>query len=239
MIAWNGYNTAVCWQLRDTDISPIFTPIYHAGGLAAFLIPIFAAGGTIVLHRNFDVHEVLRAIERERCTVALGVPTIFKMLLDAPEFSQVDLSHIRWFISGGAPLPIDLIAEYQRRGLVLKQGYGLTEVGVNCFAMSSEDATRKAGSIGRPLMFTEARLRDANGNDARPVKSANCSCVVRTRARDTGMIRKRQPPHWTPRVGFIPEISPAATKTVFLHRRPLEGYVHQRRRERLSHRGGS
>ncbi|MFZ3333335.1 MAG: long-chain fatty acid--CoA ligase [Candidatus Acidiferrales bacterium] len=166
MIAWNGYNTAVCWQLRDTDISPVFTPIYHAGGLAAFLIPIFAAGGTVLLHRDFDVHEILRTIERERCTVALGVPTIFKMLLGAPEFSQVDLSHVRWFISGGAPLPIDLIAEYQRRGVVLKQGYGLTEVGVNCFTMSSEDARRKAGSVGRPLMFTQARLTDSNGNDA-------------------------------------------------------------------------
>lgn len=166
MIAWNGYNTALCWQLRETDVSPIFTPIYHAGGLAAFLVPIFAAGGTIVLHRDFDVHGVLRSIEREKCTVALGVPTIFKMFLDAPEFSQMDLSHVRWFISGGAPLPVDLISEYRQRGVVLKQGYGLTEVGVNCFAMSSEDATRKAGSIGRPLMFTEARLADANGNDA-------------------------------------------------------------------------
>ena len=53
-------------------------------------------------------------------------------------------------------LPVDLINAYRERGVVLKQGYGLTEVGVNCFAMSSEDATRKAGSIGRPFMFTEA-----------------------------------------------------------------------------------
>ena len=114
MIAWNGYNTSICWQLRETDISPVFTPIYHAGGIAAFLVPIFAAGGTIVLHREFDVHEALRSIEREKCTVALGVPTIFKMFLDAPEFSQLDLSHVRWFISGGAPLPVDLINEYRR-----------------------------------------------------------------------------------------------------------------------------
>jgi fatty-acyl-CoA synthase len=166
MIAWNAYNTALCWQLRETDISPVFTPIYHAGGLAAFLIPIFAAGGTIVLHRDFDVHEVLRSIEREKCTVALGVPTIYKMFFETPEFSRLDLSHVRWFISGGAPLPIDLINEYRKRGVVLKQGYGLTEVGVNCFAMTSEDATRKAGSIGRPLMFTETRLADADGQDA-------------------------------------------------------------------------
>jgi len=165
MIAWNGYNTAICWQLRETDISPVFTPIYHAGGIAAFLVPIFTVGGTIVLHREFDVHEALRSLEREKCTVALGVPTIFKMFLDAPEFSHLDLSHLRWFISGGAPLPVELIREYHRRGIVLKQGYGLTEVGVNCFAMAPEDAVRKAGSIGRPLMFTEARLARTGGAD--------------------------------------------------------------------------
>jgi fatty-acyl-CoA synthase len=166
MILWNGYNTALCWQLRETDISPVFTPIYHAGGLAAFLVPIFTAGGTIVLHREFDVGEVLRSLTREKCTVALGVPTIFKMFLDAPEFAQLDLTHLRWFISGGAPLPVELIHEYYRRGFVLKQGYGLTEVGVNCFTMAPEDAVRKSGSIGRPLMFTEARLASADGHDA-------------------------------------------------------------------------
>jgi fatty-acyl-CoA synthase len=166
MIVWNGYNTALCWQLRETDVSPVFTPIYHAGGIAAFLVPIFTAGGTIVLHREFDVHEVLRSLAREKCTVALGVPTIFKMFLDAAEFSELDLRQLRWFISGGAPLPVELIHEYQRRGIVLKQGYGLTEVGVNCFAMSPEDAIRKAGSVGRPLMFTDARLAGADGREA-------------------------------------------------------------------------
>ena len=105
---WNGYNTAINWDLRADDVSPLFTPIYHAGGLAAFMMPIFCAGGTMVLHKSFDVHEVWRTIERERCTVVLGVPTIWKMLMEAPEFSTTDLSHVRWFISGGAPLPLAL-----------------------------------------------------------------------------------------------------------------------------------
>ncbi len=160
MVAWNGYNTVACWGLREDDVSPIFTPLYHAGGLGAFLVPIVVAGGTIVLHRGFDPAEVWRSIEGERCTVVLGVPTIWKLLAEAPEFATVDLSHVRWFISGGAPLPVYLVDIYRRRGVVLRQGYGLTEVGVNCFAMTSEDAVRKAGSIGKPLMFTEARVVD-------------------------------------------------------------------------------
>lgn len=168
MVTWNGYNTAINWQLSESDVSPVFTPLYHAGGLFAFLVPIFAAGGTIILHREFDVHQIWRTVENERCTVMLGVPTIYKMLLDTPEFSRVNLSRVRWFISGGAPLPIELIEAYRKRGVVLRQGYGLTEVGVNCFSMSSEEAIRKIGSIGRPMMFTEARIIDSDGRPAAP-----------------------------------------------------------------------
>ena len=106
-------------------MSSIFTPLYHAGGLAVFLMPLVAIGGTCVLHRHFDAAEVWRTIEQERCTVVLGVPTIWKLLSDAPEFATADLSHVRWFISGGAPLP-DFIADtYRRRGIIFRQGYGL------------------------------------------------------------------------------------------------------------------
>jgi fatty-acyl-CoA synthase len=164
-LLWNGYSTASNWGLREDDIAPIFTPLYHAGGVAVFLIPLFLIGGTIVVHRGFDAAEVWETIERERCTVVMGVPTIWKMLRDAPQFATVDLSHLRWFISGGAPLPAFLIDAYHRRGVTLKQGYGLTEVGVNCFTMTIEDARVRPGSIGRPMMFTDIRLVDDAGND--------------------------------------------------------------------------
>ena len=165
MVAWNGYNTVCGWQLREDDVSPIFTPLYHAGGLLAFLVPIFTIGGTIVLHHDFDAEEIWHAIERERATVVLGVPTIWKFLMDSPAFGETDLSHVRWLISGGAPLPHYLIEAYQERGVVFKQGFGMTEVGVNCFAMTVEDSYAKIGSIGQPMMFTEVRLVDGEGRD--------------------------------------------------------------------------
>jgi fatty-acyl-CoA synthase len=161
---WNGYNTALNWGLRDDDVTPVFTPMYHAGGLAAFLIPVFCTGGTVVIHKTFDVAAVWTTIEQERCTVVLGVPTIWKLLMEAPDFATADLSHVRWFISGGAPLPQFVIDAYQKRGVVFKQGYGMTEVGVNCFTMTVEDSFRKSGSIGRPMLFTEVELRDMDGD---------------------------------------------------------------------------
>jgi fatty-acyl-CoA synthase len=161
---WNGYNTALNWGLREDDVSPVFTPMYHAGGLAAFLIPIFCAGGTVVVHKTFSTAEVWKTIEDERCTVVLGVPTIWKLLMDAPEFATADLSQVRWFISGGAPLPQFVIDAYQKRGVAFKQGYGMTEVGVNCFTMTVADSFRKPGSIGRPMLFTEVRLENLDGD---------------------------------------------------------------------------
>ena len=166
MVSWNAVSTACSWQLREDDVSPIFTPLYHAGALGAFLTPIIAIGGTIVLHAGFDAAEVWRTITAERCTVVLGVPTIYKLLLEVPEFATADLSSVRWLISGGAPLPLYIIEAYQRRGVVFRQGYGLTEVGVNCFAMTNEDSVRKAGAIGKPLLFTQARVADDEGNEA-------------------------------------------------------------------------
>ncbi len=164
-IAWNAYNTVVSWQLRQSDRVQVYTPMYHAGGLTVFMTPLFAIGGSIVLHDGFDAAEVLRALRDYECTLLFGVPTIFKMLLDSPEFAAADFSHLRWCASGGAPLPLQLLRAYQKRGLVFRQGYGLTEVGVNCFAMSDEDSLRKSGSIGKPMMFTEAKLLGLQDSD--------------------------------------------------------------------------
>ncbi len=163
---WNGYNTAVDWDLRADDVAQVYTPMYHAGGLAVFLIPLFCAGGTVILHKGFDASEVWKAFEKYRCPIAFGVPTIWKMLMDAPEFRTLSLDHVRWFISGGAPLPHFIIDAYQKRGVPFKQGYGMTEAGVNCFTMTVEDSYRKPGSIGRPMLFTEVRIVDGEGHDA-------------------------------------------------------------------------
>jgi fatty-acyl-CoA synthase len=168
MIAWNAINTTLSWQLRADDVAPVFTPLYHAGGLTVFITPLTAIGGTVVLMAGFEPSAVWRAIERHGCTIVLGVPTIWRMLRDAPEFAAADLSQVRWLISGGAPLPVALVEDYRRRGAVLKQGFGMTEVGVNCFAMTSKEAFTKVGSVGKPLLWTEARIAAEDGGELAP-----------------------------------------------------------------------
>jgi fatty-acyl-CoA synthase len=168
-VLYNCLNTTASWGLTDRDVSPVFTPLFHAGGLFAFLTPILYLGGRIVLGRNFNVEETLRVIVEERCTVILGVPTLFQMWLDSPAFAQADFSHVHFFISGGAPCPPALMNAWrQKKGVIFRQGYGLTEVGANCFAMTDEDSVPKTGAVGRPIFHSKMRLVDDNGQDVPP-----------------------------------------------------------------------
>lgn len=165
-VLWNSINTAISWELGSGDVSPIMTPMFHAGGLFIFLTPLFYVGGKILLARTFDSEESLAFIQQERCTVVLGVPTLFQMWMKSPAFAQADLSHVRYFISGGAPCPISLIKAWRdAKGGYLHQGYGLTEVGVNCFTMTDEESVVRTGSVGKPIFHSQMHIVDENGRE--------------------------------------------------------------------------
>jgi fatty-acyl-CoA synthase len=160
-VLWNCINSVISWGLTERDVSPVFTPLFHAGGLFAFLTPIFYAGGRIVLARSFDPDDSLRTIITEKCTVILGVPTLFQMWMDSPRYKQTEFSSVRFFISGGAPCPLDLMDSWrQEKGVIFRQGYGLTEVGTNCFSMTNEESAPKSGSVGKPIFHSSMRLVD-------------------------------------------------------------------------------
>ncbi len=160
-ILWNCINTVISWGLTEKDVSPIFTPLFHAGGLFAFLTPIVYVGGRLVLARTFEADASLHAIVEQNCTVILGVPTLFQMWQETGYFTSADFSRVRFFISGGAPCPVSLMQHWrQQKGVVFRQGYGLTEVGTNCFSMTDEESLRKSGSVGKPIFHSRMRLID-------------------------------------------------------------------------------
>lgn len=165
-VLWNCINTAVSWGLYEDDVSPVFTPLFHAGGLFAFLTPLFYLGGRILLAKGFDAERSLRCIIDERCTVILGVPTLFQLWMDSPRFDELDFSHVRFFISGGAPCPPSLMNSWRdTKDIVFRQGYGLTEVGPNCFSMTDQDSVAKTGSVGRPVFHSFMKLVDEQGEE--------------------------------------------------------------------------
>ena len=163
MIGWNTLNTVIHDVTHDDIYLNVF-PMFHTGGLFVYTLPQIIFGGTTILMRQFDPRLVLELIERERVTIFGAVPTMYQMIAQAPNWAAADLSSLRFCTSGGAPLPVPLVEQYTReKGIRFKQGFGMTEFGPGIFALAPEDAIRKAGSIGRPNFYVDARIVD-DGN---------------------------------------------------------------------------
>ncbi len=168
MIAWNTLNTVI-HDVTHNDVYLNVFPMFHTGGLFVYTLPQVIFGGTTILLRQFDPAQVLQLIERERVTIFAGVPTMYQMLTQADNWEEADLFSLRFCTSGGAPLPVPLVKKYtQEKGIRFKQGFGMTEFGPGIFALAPEDAVRKAGSIGRPNFYVDARIVDDDDNPLGP-----------------------------------------------------------------------
>ncbi|MEO1289775.1 MAG: long-chain fatty acid--CoA ligase [Chloroflexota bacterium] len=162
MIGWNTLNTII-HDLRHGDVTVNTFPLFHTGGLLVYTTPLLILGGTVVLMRRFEPEKLLNLIEEYAATVYAGVPTMYQMMLNASNWHNADLSSLRFCTSGGAPLPVNLVNTFgEQKGIKFKQGFGMSEFGPGVFALAPEDAIRKAGSIGRPNFFVDARIVDDN-----------------------------------------------------------------------------
>ena len=166
-ILWNAVATATAWELGPADVAPVSTPLFHTGGWNVFATPLWHRGGTVVLLDGFEPDAFLAATEEEGITVALTVPTQLLMLMESPRWGR-PLPGLRFLISGGAPCPASVAERVRAAGYRFREGYGLTECGPNCFALSDEEAARRPGSVGRPVPFLEMRLAAADGREAEP-----------------------------------------------------------------------
>ena len=132
------------------------------------LTPFLHNGASHTLLENFDPDLILELTAEERVTLLFGVPTMMQMLADSPRFAAADLGSVRYAIVGGAAMPVPLIHTWHDRGVWIRQGYGLTEVGPNCFSLHQDHAVAKAGSIGFPNFYIDARIVDEDGTECAP-----------------------------------------------------------------------
>jgi len=160
MIAWNTLNTVI-HDVTHNDVYLNVFPMFHTGGLFVYTLPQVIFGGTTIFIKQFEPVQVLSLLEQEKVTIFAAVPTMYQMLTTASNWNEVDLSSLRFCTSGGAPLPVPLVEKYtNEKNIRFKQGFGMTEFGPGIFALAPEDAIRKAGSIGRPNFFVDAKIVD-------------------------------------------------------------------------------
>jgi len=147
--------------------SLVVAPLFHIGALAASVTPVIYAGGSIVVSSFYNAAETLQTICREKINYMFAVPVMYQMMADTPEWKDADLSHVHFFISGGAPIPLPVIRKYQdEKGVGFVQGYALTETG-RLTSLDLEDSIRKAGSVGKEVFHVNLRIVDEQGRDIR------------------------------------------------------------------------
>jgi O-succinylbenzoic acid--CoA ligase len=152
---WSAVGSAFTLGVDPSDRWLCCLPLYHVSGLEIVMRSVIYGTGTVV-HDGFAVESVAEALERDRVTLMSVVTTQLTRLLEA----GVDLSGPRAILVGGGPVPLEALEEAIGRGATVVQTYGLTETASQVTTLAPQEARRKLGSAGRPLLTTHLRIQD-------------------------------------------------------------------------------
>lgn len=165
MLFWNSINTALSLKLNADSRTVNVMPPFHTGGWNVLLTPFLHHGGFVSMCNKFEAATVLKSITTLKCNIFMGVPTMLGMMANEETFEHCDLSSLDYIIVGGESMPIPLIEIFGAKGVAIRQGYGMTEVGPNLTSLHQDDAISKKGSIGRPNFYVSHRIIHEDGHD--------------------------------------------------------------------------
>ncbi len=158
---------AVCelFELTDKDRSLTVLPIFHVFCMTVCVNASIACGATILLLPKFSPADVIQTIREEKATMFAGVPTMYNFMLQFPEATEEDFSSIRLCVSGGAPIPVELLYKFEERYRVtILEGYGLSESSP-VTAFNPLRGIRKPGSIGIDIPGVKNIVVDPEGRE--------------------------------------------------------------------------
>jgi len=135
-------------------------PLFHVFAMTVIMNLGLKLGAELILLPRFELKQLLATIARTKATLFPAVPTIYTAINTSEFKDRYDLTSIRYCLSGGAPLPLDVREAFEARtGAVLREGYGVTEASpvAICTPLSGHI---RPGSVGLPLPGTEVKIVD-------------------------------------------------------------------------------
>ncbi|EIV92846.1 AMP-binding protein [Frankia sp. QA3] len=167
----NIEQNAAAWPVSRDDVVAAALPFFHIYGFTIILNSALTAGATIVTLPRYRLPAFARMVQDYQVTRAFLAPPMVLDIATAPDLGDYDLSSLRVAICGAAPLDVSLAERAEERlGCLIRQGYGMTEASPGTHLVpDAEVSTIPAGSVGRLVPNTEARLVDpTTGQDAPP-----------------------------------------------------------------------
>ncbi|HEY2151577.1 MAG TPA: long-chain fatty acid--CoA ligase [Vicinamibacterales bacterium] len=138
----------------------VVIPYFHIYAFTVCMMMGISINALQVIHPKYDPDQVLTSIRQFRPTYFPAVPTLFVSLLNHPRVGEFGLDRVRHFNSGGAPCPVEVLTEFERRiGRPLTEGYGLSETSPVTHS-TSQLGLRKLGTVGLPMPDTDLKIVD-------------------------------------------------------------------------------
>jgi fatty-acyl-CoA synthase len=161
----NYVNISQAMGLRGDDTTLCFLPLFHTGGINLTALPALILGARVLVTPGFDLERTIELLERGALDTFFGVPAVYQTISLHPRFDTLDLTRVRCWACGGAPLPDEMFRRYAARGVMVLNGMGMTETGPTVFLMDAANAARKIGSVGKPQLLSAVRLVGSDGRD--------------------------------------------------------------------------
>jgi len=137
-------------------------PLFHSFGQTCIQNATIAMGGTFTLLPRFGPEEALEIVQRDKVTLFAGVPTMYFALLNHPGADKYDFSSVRFSMTGGAAMPVEVMRAFEEKYPVkILEGFGLSETSPVA-SFNVLDKPRVPGSIGYPVWGVEMAIFDDN-----------------------------------------------------------------------------
>jgi len=165
MLFWNSLNTSVQLEITSTDFTLNALPPYHTSGWNVLLLPMLHRGARVDFLKAFKPKRVLDYIQNNSISLFLAIPTMLRMMVKHQVFENFTAPNLKYIVVGGEDLSIQLIDKWAEKGILLRQGYGLTEAGPCITSLHHHDALWKKGSIGKPNFYVDYKIVDEEGEE--------------------------------------------------------------------------
>ncbi|PNZ12047.1 long-chain fatty acid--CoA ligase [Staphylococcus coagulans] len=160
----NGANIELTYKFNSEYLTIISTPMFHVLGFNDTVLPTLMSGGTLVLQRYFNGEALNDLIAQYHPDFLIMIPTMYYSTLNQKNFNPDDFRAIKFVIQGGSqPLP-SIQQAFKKYGINIINGYGLTEAPL-VMVNTPENARHKPMSIGKSVMFVDAKVLDEDKNE--------------------------------------------------------------------------
>lgn len=164
-LAFNAQSQLETNKLPQDLVSLAVLPLCHSFGISMMNGAYLRLHGKTVILRSFNLQKLFSSIEKYRINSLCAVPTMYVYMLQYPDANKYDLSSMKIWVCGSAPLAVDTWMQFKEKfGAEIAEGWGLTEAGANDTS-STHLPVKKPGSIGKPTNGLEMKIVDDRGNE--------------------------------------------------------------------------